>query len=398
VLLRLSAEGERQDERPPVNLALVIDRSSSMRGPRISQALRAAADLLARLLPHDRLSIVTFDAAPQILCPPTSVTEDNRDGLLRLLSGLQTGVGTNLAAGIRAGSDLIRSSFVRGAIPRLLLLTDGQPSIGITDSAQLCAIVEQERERGVTTTTMGLGEGFDDELLAELARRGRGGYYYLATPADISAAFGHELDGVFAIAARQTEVKLLPHADIESVELLHRLPCRSLEDGLIIEVGDVAADAPRQVLFKLTRNADADGENGGTVTVTHKDREGTAGDPHIAGIELKNEGADEVVAERLRLRVASVVDTAWARRAGGHSGQALLALREVRTEVEKACEARAAPQAALDELLEDLNSAEKAIAEGASERERVRRGMREKSQVTLLGKSVLHRLSPRDED
>lgn len=402
LLTRLWAESSPREPRSPVNLALAIDRSSSMRGPRMAQALLAARELLSRLGPKDRLSIVTFDAAPQILCPPTPVTDENRSELGARLDDLDTGVGTNLAAGIRAGADLIRSSFVRGAIPRLVLLTDGQPSVGITDASKLWTLAEIECERGVSITAMGLGEGFDDELMAEIAKRGGGAYYYLAAAADIPAAFGRELDGVFAIAARKTQLKLLPHDDFESVELLHRLPCRSLDDGILVDVGDVAADAPRQLLFKLTRCPDATGKHAATITTTHRTPSGEAGDPHIVGVDLPSAEAtrerNAVVDERLRLRVASAVDAAWARRSSGRSGTALLTLREVRAEVAGEQSRRDQDSPFLSELLEDLEAAEHAIANSAAERERVRRTLREKSQVSMLGRPVFQSLSRDDDD
>src|SRR5690606_33563962 len=97
---------------------------------------------------------------------PAHLTDEAKRALLTALAEIRTGVGTNLAAGIKKGSEAIRSGFVRGAVSRLVLLTDGQPSVGITDSTRLATLGEKEAARGVTITTMGLGEGFDDELLS----------------------------------------------------------------------------------------------------------------------------------------------------------------------------------------------------------------------------------------
>ena len=224
LLVRIEAESASASERTPVNLSLVIDRSSSMRGPRISHALEAASQVVQKLDSRDRLSVVTFDAAARVAFGPANLTDDAKKRLLKALQSIRTGVGTNLSAGIKKGSEALRSGYVRGALTRLVVLTDGQPSVGITDPSRLAGIAEREANRGVTITTMGLGEGFDDELLTELATRGRGGFHYLAGAADIPGAFGRELAGVFAIAATNTELKLRPAVDTQSVDVMHRLP------------------------------------------------------------------------------------------------------------------------------------------------------------------------------
>lgn len=401
LLVRLEATASPAAERPPVNLALVIDRSSSMRGPRITNAIEAASQVVQKLDARDRLSVITFDASARTVFGPANLTDDAKRLLLHALSEIRTGVGTNLAAGIKKGSEAIRSGFVRGAVARLVLLTDGQPSVGITDSTRLAAISEKEAVRGVTTTTMGLGEGFDDELLAELAARGRGGFHYLATPSDIPGAFGRELAGVFAIAATNTELKLRPAEDILSVEVLHRLPSRPMDDGLAVELGEIATDTPRQALFKLGRRPTTN-RRCGMLMVTFQKADGSAGDGHLLGIELSDE-PDRVhrriiTLERIRLAVAAAVDVAWARRASGDSMQALAALGEIKAEVTALKDSDLADEKALEELLQDIAEAENAVAKSSAERERARRSMRERSHITLLGHSTMRRLPPGDED
>lgn len=393
LLIRLHADPAVDTTRNPVNLALVIDRSSSMRGPRLTQALLAANALVDRLGPRDRISVVTFDAGVEVVFGPATMNQDEKRKLRKALADIRTGVGTNLAAGIRYGADTLRTGFVRNAVSRVILLTDGQPSIGVTDPDRLAAMVEKQHARGVSFTTMGVGQGFDDELLAELARRGKGGFYYLAAAADIPAAFGRELSGVFAITAAQTELKLIPSAAISSVELIHRLPSRPLEDGLLVELGEIAAQAPRQVLFKLTRNDPGVGDRCGTLAVGFKRPDGSAGDGHVVGIELPAganvDAAREVTLERLRLAVATAVDVAWARRASGNRDHALAAMDEIKEIVDDAHAKDQADRAALEELLANIAEAEEAVAKSAHEQASVRRSMRERSHSTLMGQSTI---------
>jgi len=401
VLVRLQADAPPKAKRNPVNLALAIDRSSSMRGPRLAQALRAAALVVEQLQEHDRLSVIAFDASARIVFGPAVVSESAKPVLLGALAEIETGVGTNLAAGIRKGAEAIRSGFVRDAVSRLVLLTDGQPSVGVLDGERLGALVAVENQRGVTTTTMGLGEGFDDELLSHLARQGKGGFYYLASPADISAAFGRELAGVFAIAATQVELKLIPGVDVNTVEVMHRLSSRPLDDGLLVEVGELATGEPRQILFRLTRSADATNDRCGTLAVSFRQPDGAAGDGHLLGVQVPSapigQHVREVTLERLRLTAATAVDVVWARRASGDRAHALAALGEVRKAVLDAKKRKLADPAELEQLLEDMAEAENAVARSAAERERARRTMRERSHITLLGQSTVRRLPTDDE-
>ncbi|HWM85632.1 MAG TPA: VWA domain-containing protein [Kofleriaceae bacterium] len=403
LLARLEADASPADERPPINLALAIDRSSSMRGPRFAQAIRAASQVVQRLDARDRLTILAFDGSVRVVFGPERVTPEAAARLADLLGELDTGVGTNLAAAIKSGAERIRAGYVRGALSRLVLLTDGQPSVGLTDAEKLCSLVESEWENGVTVTAMGIGESFEDELLAEMARRGRGGFHYLATPADIPAAFGRELSGLFAIAATQAELKLVPHEHVTAIDLLHRLPSRPLDDGLVVEVGEVASGAPRLVLFRIARDPSSESRHLVTARLTYRTPDGRPGDASILGVELPRlplgEASRLVTLERFRLAVAAAVDQAWARRAAGDRERALGGLREVEAQL---LAARAQSTFAAEEvepLLADLAAAADAVQRSAAEREKIKRRLRERSQVTLLGHSTLARLPPiRDED
>ena len=383
--------------RRPVNLALVIDRSSSMRGPRLAQAVLAVRRVVERLDERDRLSVVTFDAAVRILLPPGPVTSDARRRLQLELDRLETGAGTNLAAGWRKGCELVSAGFVREAIARVILLTDGLPSVGIRDAEKLAVIAEAEAARGVSTTTMGIGEAFDDELLGEVARRGQGGFYYLASPEAIPAAFGRELAGVFAISASRVEMKIVLEDNITACEVLHRLTTRAASDGLIVEVGEIAHGAPRQVLVRMMQREVDPHRLLAKVMVTYRDAAGRES-AHLARISMSGQGTAnraelaEVALERLRLASATAVDEAWARRASGHRDQAFAALADVRSAIAGARDRNLAPRNLLDQMSQEILQAEEALAGAAREAERYRRAARERSHVTLLGQSVVRPL------
>ena len=401
LLVRLVAHGEDAKFRPPLNLALVIDRSSSMRGPRMAHAIAAAKQVVGQLEETDRLSVITFDARARVVFGPAAMDNSARTSLLQALDRLDTGVGTNIAAGIKKGAEAIRSGYVRKSITRLILLTDGQPSVGTTSIERLGQLAATESTHGVTTTTMGLGENFDDELLTEIARRGGGGFHYLSEASDIPGAFGRELAGIFAIAATRTKLKIVPDDSVSSVEVLHRLESRTQDDGMEIEIGELASGVPRQVLFRLLRSPTAGHRHCGTLVLRYATAEGAPREGHVVGIELPTvpipANAADVQLERIRLEVATAVDVAWARRASGDNMQALAAMHEVKEHVLQAQTQAPGNEAGLVLLLEDIAEAEKAVVRSAQERERARKSMRERSHSTLLGHSSI-RPRPSDDD
>ena len=177
---------------------------------------------------------------------------------------------------------------------------------------------------------MGVGEGFDDELLSELARRGKGGYYYLANPEAIPAAFGRELAGVFAIAATGVELRIIPEAEVSSFEVVHRLVTRATVDGLCVEIGEIANHSPRQVLVRMVR-ANLGPQNTkkpllAKLAVTYKDANGNPGGSHLDRLAMPETASPAEIAE-----VASGSACAWPPRSPstkpGRAGRAGIARR-----------------------------------------------------------------------
>src|SRR5262249_38595171 len=165
--------------------------------------------------------------------------------------------------------------------------------------------------------------------LGEIARRGQGGFYYLATPEAIPAAFGRELEGVFSIAATHVELKIVPEEQVSSCEVLHRLTARHSSDGIIVEVGEIAQGAPRQILARMMRQTAEANKLLAKMAITYKDMLGRDAAhlvrvmaPAVPAIGAGRNEMAEVALERLRLASAVAVDEAWARRASGHRDQA----------------------------------------------------------------------------
>ena len=193
--------------RTPLNLCLVIDRSGSMEGPPLDYVKQACAYVVDMMGPNDVLSIVTFEETVDVLMPPQRVTNKQliKDGIQRLMPGNTT----NLYDGLLLGAQQVMASTDPGRATRLVVLTDGDPTAGIKDFTALVAHAGEIKERGITSTFLGFGPDYNEELLHAMAKRAGGNYYYIPRPELIPEVFRTELEKMMTIVARnlQLEVK-----------------------------------------------------------------------------------------------------------------------------------------------------------------------------------------------
>ena len=194
--------------RTPLNLCLVIDRSGSMEGPPLDYVKQACNHVVDLLAPDDVLSIVTFEETVDVVMPPQRVTNRQaiKDGIARIMPGNTT----NLYDGLLLGAQQVMSLSDPGRATRLVVLTDGDPTAGIKDHHALVAHAGEIKQRGITSTFLGFGPDYNEELLASMAKRAGGNYYYIAQPHLIPEVFRTELEKLMTVVARnlQLNVKL----------------------------------------------------------------------------------------------------------------------------------------------------------------------------------------------
>jgi len=240
--------------RRPLCLALCLDASSSMRGPRFALALQAARDVVHSLGPDDRFAVVTFDRNARTVLGATTLDADGQHTASRTLDRLTTGVGTNLSAGWREAAEGLLRAMVPGAVRRVLVLTDGYPSRGETQPEVLRAMVAEGAARGVETSMLGLGDGIDETLCTSLARAGEGRFHYLRDEAGLGELIAAEVEGARSLVARDVTVGIALAARVDRAEVLHRFPCQAEGEGgrtLRVRVGALGRDVPRSVLVQL---------------------------------------------------------------------------------------------------------------------------------------------------
>ncbi len=257
--LTLLAPELTQTQRPrlPLNIGLVIDRSGSMSGQKLADAVAACQRIVGRLANEDRCTIVTFDDAVSLLADGNNVTDAQRTLISTALGVVRSGGSTNLSGGWQKAADtLLTHHASNGYVSRAVLLTDGQANVGITSEAELGALASNYHSRGISTSTYGLGGGYNEDLLTSIAAQGRGNHQFIEQSVDIDKYFSDELQELFAVSMRNV-ILTIPIPAGFTVEVVGQLPHRRTDSQLIIEVGAMVVLEQRNVYLRLIPQTDA---------------------------------------------------------------------------------------------------------------------------------------------
>lgn len=248
-LLRLKGDAPPEDGRTPLNLSVVLDRSGSMAGPKLEAARDAAALLARRLRPADVVSVVAYDHVVLPVARPAPRGE--QPDLLAQIRGVPPGGSTNLSGGWLMGREFVAEQRREGGVNRVLLLTDGLANQGITDYDSLVGLCAQAKQDGVTTTTIGFGEDYDENLLRGMADAGGGNLHYIEKPDQAGPVFADELTDLLNVAAQNVSVTVTPSPDVELVAVHHDYPRSIAGNALRLELGDLYAGEPRALLAEF---------------------------------------------------------------------------------------------------------------------------------------------------
>ncbi|MDB5220281.1 MAG: hypothetical protein JWO86_8208 [Myxococcaceae bacterium] len=246
----------------PMNLALVIDRSGSMKGDRIANAMNAAVSAIERLRDGDSVTVVAFDSSAQVVVPPTRVSAASRPTMEAAVRNIRLGGDTCISCGLQeAMQQLAQTSLLTGArdvANRMILLSDGATNSGIKDVPGLRAMAGRMNAKGVTISTIGVDVDFDEKVMAALAAEGNGRHYFVANASGIPAVFSQEFDDILASVAKEAELSIELAPGVEVAEVFDR-SFRREGNKIIVPFGAFSAKQEKTVLIKLKVPADRDG-------------------------------------------------------------------------------------------------------------------------------------------
>ena len=221
--LRVALQGckpQPAQNRTPVNVAFVIDRSGSMQGDAIAQAREAAIMAINRLLPTDIAAVVIFDHRVDVLVAAQNVTAPSLfTDLIR-----QIGVrgSTAIHAGVLAGAAEVAKFKEARRLNRVVLLSDGQANVGPTRPEEFGALGQALLAQGISVSTIGLGLRYNEDLMLQLARAGDGNHAFAREPTDLIQIFNKEFDDVLSSCAQTVSIDVELKPGVRAVRALSR--------------------------------------------------------------------------------------------------------------------------------------------------------------------------------
>lgn len=205
--------------RPDLNLSLVLDRSGSMEGEKMIRAREAAMFCVDQMLATDRLSVVTFDDRIEVLFPSEPVT--NKQAMKDLISRVRARNSTALHEAWVRGGLTVSERLLDQGINRVVLITDGLANVGITNTDEIVTQAQGLFQRGVSTSTIGIGADFNEDLLMPMAQAGGGNAWHVVEPDDMQQIFQIELEGLIAQFAHAVSLSLIPADGVRVIDVLN---------------------------------------------------------------------------------------------------------------------------------------------------------------------------------
>ena len=254
---------DRETERTPVNVAIVLDKSGSMSGEKMEQAKSAALQALSVLGEEDILSIVTYDNGVNVIVPATTVS--NRQDVKHKIRSIQASGGTALYAGVVEGANQLREYLHNNRVNRVILLSDGQANEGPSTPHELGELGASLIRDNISVSTIGLGLGYNEDLMVQLALRSDGNHDFVERPDLLAEVFNREFGDVMSVVAQDVKVVIDLQDGIRPIGVQGR---EANIDGQRVEVelSQLYGDQEKYVLLEVETD---DTERSGNQEIAH---------------------------------------------------------------------------------------------------------------------------------
>ncbi|RZM82644.1 vWA domain-containing protein [Leptolyngbya iicbica] len=355
-------------ERAALNLSLVIDHSGSMNGPKIQQAREAACFAVENLLPSDRLSVVLFDDRITTLVPSTLATD--KQALLAQIRQIRARGSTALHDGWVEGGTQVSQYLHPHQLNRVILFSDGQANVGETRPDAIANDVHGLAQRGVSTSTLGIGQGYNEDLLAAMAASGDGNFFHIESADQLADIFETELSGLAATVGQRVSLGIEPQNGIKVLDVLNDF---ELTNTQRYKLPNLAVGSPINVVVRLQIPALSQATELFTIRLAWDDRHQAGRQTLRAGLELPTVSpeqfsdfpADATVQQQVALLMAARARAeaiAFSDQGDLRNAEEILSTARIRFGGLPASPALAAEQAALQDLENDYAAGRSASA------------------------------------
>ncbi len=243
-------------QRPATNLVFLIDVSGSMNSKDKLPLLKSAFRLLVNQLDaRDRVSMVVYAGASGVVLEPTAGSE--KGTIMAALQQLSAGGSTHGSAGIKLAYAMAEQARIKNGINRVILATDGDFNVGTVNHEQLIDLIEQERAKGISLTTIGFGQGnYNDHLMEQLADKGNGNYAYIDTINEARKVLVEELSSTLETIAKDVKIQIEWNPAVVSEYRLigyeNRVLAREDFNNDKVDAGDIGAGHTVTALYEIT--------------------------------------------------------------------------------------------------------------------------------------------------
>jgi Ca-activated chloride channel family protein len=254
VTITAPAATETAIARPPLSLAIVIDRSGSMHGAPIENARVAALSMLRQLDARDAFTVVTYSSSSETVIPMERATDANKAAARAAIETIDDDGGTCISCGLETAARELAHSPTDGGLRRILLISDGQANEGVYDRDELAQLAAHSAARGDSNSTVGVGLDFDEATMRRLAEVGRGNYYFVEDTVALSAMFSRELGNLSRTIASDVRLVATPARGVR-IEEAYGYPMTRSGNSVVVPVADLRAGDTRKVVFRATVEA-----------------------------------------------------------------------------------------------------------------------------------------------
>ncbi|MEM6266505.1 MAG: VWA domain-containing protein [Pseudomonadota bacterium] len=254
-LMRIGLRGYdiAREERPPANLVFLMDVSGSMRSPdKLPLVKTALSGLAGELGEQDRVSIVVYAGAAGLVLEPTNDTAEIR----RALDQLRAGGSTAGGAGLQLAYNIAEDNFIKGGVNRVILATDGDFNVGVSDRDALVELIEKKRDSGITLTTLGFGTGnYNEAMMEQIANHGNGNYAYIDSALEAKKVLGDEMSSTLFTIAKDVKIQVEFNPAVVSQYRLVGYENRALReqdfDNDAVDAGDIGAGHQVTAIYEI---------------------------------------------------------------------------------------------------------------------------------------------------
>ena len=249
-------ELDQTDEAKRQSLCIipVIDVSPSMIGPKFEYAKRSVIKLIDHLAPGDYCGLIQFSMNAEVIMEPTKVTAQTKDQLKRQVGDLEIGNATNIADALLKGFEVANKMDLPAKyLTRVILFTDGEANTGpAVKPKDILALVGPNMGLS-SVSAFGYGKDAQQDLLADIAKKGKGNYAFVKNPDDALSAFGKELGGLLSTYATDLVLDIKPLAGHDVLEVISDVDAEKedIGDDTTIKIPDLLAEETRHLVLKV---------------------------------------------------------------------------------------------------------------------------------------------------